>query len=142
MALSAATLETASFGKDTSCTTSLRTGRYASGVQLVAEACFRRLITPRGTLRGGEEEANYGLDLTSYVGSTNPKSLEVKLASLIAAELKKDERVDEVVAEVTATTVGGVTTLTIEINVETGEGPFTLNVAVDSVSTELLGIES
>jgi phage baseplate assembly protein W len=131
-----------SFGKDTSCTTSLRTGRYASGVQLVAEACFRRLITPRGTLRGGENEANYGLDLTAYIGTTNPRSLESKLASLIAAELKKDERVDTVVAEVTATKSGIETTLTIEVTVETGEGPFTLNLAVDGVSTQLLGIES
>lgn len=130
------------FGKDVSCTNSLRTGRYATGVQLVAEACYRRLITPRGTLRGGEDEANYGLDLTAYVGSTNPRALEVKLPALIAAELKKDERVEEVAAEVTITTVGAAVTMTIEIDVTTGEGPFTLRLAVSGVSTELLGIEA
>ena len=40
------------FGFDTSCTTALRTGRFSSGPRLVAEACFRRLSTLRGTLRG------------------------------------------------------------------------------------------
>lgn len=128
------------FGREMSCTDSLRTGRYAIGVRLVAEACYRRLITPRGTLRGGEDEANYGLDLTGFVGSTNPRQLEVKLPSLIAAELKKDPRVLEVVAEVTVTTVGPASTLTIEIAVETSDGPFELQLGVSGVTVELLGI--
>jgi len=58
------------FGRDISCTTSLRTGRYSTGLRLVAEAAFRRLSTRRGTLQGGVDEENYGLDLSSLIGST------------------------------------------------------------------------
>jgi hypothetical protein len=57
------------YGRELSCTRTLKTGRYVSGVTVVAEAIYRRLTTPRGMLLGGESEGNYGLDLMSLVGS-------------------------------------------------------------------------
>jgi hypothetical protein len=128
------------FGKDVSCTDSLRSGRYATGVRLVAEACYRRLITPRGTLRGGEDEASYGLDLTTLVGKSNPRAVEVSLPGKIRSELTKDERVESVDVEVLTVVDGPSTTFVITISVTTAEGPFTLQVSVDDVTTELLGI--
>lgn len=125
------------FGRDVSCTDGLRTGRYASGLRLVAEACYRRLTTPRGTLR---YDLNYGFDLAQFIGSTNARSVEVSLPTRIANELQKDERVESASAEVLSTTTNGVTTFEITIEVTTTEGPFTLRVGIGDVTVSLLGI--
>ncbi len=128
------------FGKDTSCTDSIRTGRYVSGVRLVGEACYRRLITPRGALSGGEDEANYGLDLASLIGASDPKTLGAALPGRIRSELEKDERVESVDVEISTVVEGPATSFTITISVVTAEGPFTLQVAASDVTVELLGI--
>lgn len=93
-------------------------------------------------LRGGEEEANYGLDLTALVGSTNPKSAEVSLPGRIRVELQKDERVDTVDVEVLSVTEGPAVSFNITITVTTGQGPFTLQLLASAVTVELLGISS
>lgn len=133
---------TTDLGRDVSCTDSLKTGRFATRARLVGEACYRRLTTPRGMLRGGEDEASYGLDLTELVGSANPKSVAASLPGRIASELSKDERVESVDVEVLFTTEGPETSFSIEIRVGTGAGPFTLKLLASAVTIELLGIES
>ncbi len=130
------------FGRDISCTTSLRTGRYSTGVRLVAEACYRRLTTPRGMLRGGEEEANYGIDLQDLVGSSvEPATDADRLAGQIKAEVQKDERVDDCTVTVTATSAGPSVSYEITIDAVTGEGPFTLVLAASAVTVEILEIK-
>ncbi|MCL2777714.1 MAG: DUF2634 domain-containing protein [Polyangiaceae bacterium] len=128
------------FGRDTSCTTSLRTGRFVSGVRLVAEAAYRRLTTRRGLLRGGEEEANYGIDLCDLIGSVKTKTDEASLPGRIKAELTKDERIDSVDVSVESTTVAGATSFEIAVYAKTGAGPFTLTLRVSAVTVELLRI--
>lgn len=128
------------FGKDTSCTTSMRTGRLVSGARLVAESAFRRLTTPRGMLRGGEEERNFGLDLTELIGTVSNKSDAAALPGRIRAELKKDERIETVDVVVTDTTEGAGKFFLVQIAATTNEGPFTLAIGVTEVTTELLGI--
>jgi hypothetical protein len=130
------------FGRDISCTTGLRSGRYASGRRLVAEACYRRLSTPRGMLRGGDEEADYGIDLSEYLGASRPKAAAASLPAIIEAELRKDERVEQVDTTVTLTSNGVASELLLTVRVTTGEGPFDLQVSVDEVSVELLGIST
>jgi len=132
------------FGVDVSCgPRGLRTGRLSRGVTLLAEAAFRRLTTPRGTLRGGDEESIYGEDLTAYVGRTgNTTTTAASLPAIIRAELLKDERFSEVNASVIRTVNGPTVTFSIAIACATDAGPFTLKLAVDEVTTELLGIES
>lgn len=129
-----------SFGKDVSCTTSQRTGRMVSGLRLVAEAAYRRLTTPRGMLRGGEEEANYGIDLTELVGQGSSAAVVASLPGRIDAELRKDPRIEKADAEVIATVNGAETTYAITVRCTTAEGPFALQLEVDEVSVELLGI--
>ena len=131
--------EDTNFGRDLSCMTGLRTGRFATGARLVGEAAFRRLTTPRGALRGGEEEQNYGLDLTELIGSTSPKATAASLPGRIRAELLKDERIEEVSAEVTDVSDGVSTRFDIVIEALTSEGPFELQLLVDGVTVELLG---
>ena len=135
--MSAATTD---FGRDTSCTTSLRTGRFATGARLVGEAAFRRLTTPRGMLRGGEDEANYGLDLTALCGSTNPDRDAAALPGRVRAELTKDERIQSVETTVTVTKDGPEITFDILIEAVTAAGPFTLQIGIDELTVELLNL--
>lgn len=130
------------YGKDVSCLTEMRTGRYAKGVRLVAESYFRRLTTPRGMLRGSEAEADFGFDLTEKVGTLASKSARAALPSEITSELMKDERSQSIDVEVTETkTDDGVgVKWIVTIDAVTTEGPFTLQLGVTNVSAELLGI--
>lgn len=133
---------TTNFGRDVSCTTSMRTGRFSTGVRAVAEAAFRRLRTPRGMLHGDEDEKNYGLDPLGLVGSVRTKADEAALPGRISAELTKDERIETVTVRVLSTKVGPATHWKIYIDAETAEGPFSLQVGVDGVTVELLNIKA
>jgi hypothetical protein len=131
---------TVDFGRDLSCTTSILTTRYSTGPRLVAEAIFRRFITPRGSLQGGEDEQNYGLDLANLIGSVSTPSAVASLPGQIEAECIKDERVISATATVTSTTSGPSTAWNIQINGKTGAGPFALVIGVSGVTASLLGI--
>lgn len=131
-----------SFGRDISCTTSLRHGGFASGARLVAQACYRRLTTPRGMLRGGEEEQSYGIDISELVGSSTSAAAVASLQGRVRAELEKDERIESVTVSVVPTTRGPATTYTITVAAFTSEGPFTLSLAASDVTVELLGIQA
>ena len=134
-------MSTVYFGYDTSCTRSIRSGRFVSGVELVAQAYYRRLTTTRGTLIGGEEEQNYGLNLMSLVGKAATPSFAASLPGKIENELMKDPRTESVKATVVSATSGPAVTYTIRIATKTALGPFTLVLAVSAVSAEILGIQ-
>ncbi len=130
----------ADLGRDVSCTDSVKTGRFVTGPRLVAEACYRRLTTPRGMLRGGEGEQNSGLDLTSLVGTTSPTSTAASLPGRVRGELMKDERVQSLTVDVLVTTEGPEVSFDITIVGVTSAGPFTLQLLASAVSVELLGL--
>lgn len=131
-----------SFGREMSCMSSIRPGRYVDGVRVVAEAVYRRLTTPRGVLRGGENEEYYGLDLTELVGSLTSSSEIAALPGKIENELQKDERIDSVTVDIIPVTEGPVITLTITVECTTAEGPFSLQVSASDVSVELLSLNA
>jgi hypothetical protein len=128
------------YGYDTSCTDSLRTGRFASGVRLVAEAIYRRLITPRGALRGGDDEANYGFDLIGKLGHTVSASEIAALPGQVEAEILKDERIESADISVNSVTTGPSVAWTITVSAVTGLGPFQLVLGVNGVTAQLLSI--
>lgn len=130
------------FGRDTSCTDSMKTGRFSSGARLVAEAAYRRLITPRGTLYGGEEEADYGLDLSELIGSGDPVNTAASLPGRIRSELTKDDRIDTVDVDVVPDTNAAETTFNITIEAQTAAGPFELTLLATEVTVQLLGIRT
>lgn len=127
-------------GRDTYCLDELRPGRWARGVQLVGQRCYRRLITPKGTLLGGEEEADFGLDLPGYVGSNQPAELDSMLPVMVRNELLKDPAVDAVSVTSSRTVSGGEVSWRLGIAIETTEGDVELIVAVSSVTVDLLGV--
>lgn len=117
------------YGKETWCYDSVQPGRYATKKQALAQACYRRLITPRGTLRGAELDSattNYGFDLIGYVGAVSSAFATAAIPALVANELQKDDRV------VSATVVVYVDgeSLVVSIDVEAVEDwqDFTLTV--------------
>ncbi len=132
-----------SYGTDTWCTDSLVVGRLATGTNIVVQALYRRLITPRGKLRGGPEEDAYGLDVSAYVGAVGTAASVAILPGLVRSEFMKDDRVVDVsVVSSFATDTAGLTTITLSIDVllEDESEPFSFTVGVSEVTTELLGV--
>lgn len=132
------------FGRDTSCTQAgLRTGRYATGAQLVAENLFRRYTTPRGSLRGSEEEENYGIDLAERIGQDASSSDAAALQSELRAEGMKDPRIYALAIDVEEIDLdGGAVGYDITVVGDTKDGPFELTIKATSVTVELLGIKT
>jgi hypothetical protein len=133
-------MATSIFGKDTSCTSALRPGQFVTGARLVGEALYRRLSTPRGMLRGGDDEESYGFDLLGVIGSTQSDADAIALQGKIRNEALKDERIIDAQVTVTLTRNGPAVSLDVLIEVTTGAGPFTLNIGVDEATVELLNL--
>ena len=106
-------------------------------------ADYRRQVTPRGTLEGGEEEASYGIDLTEFVGSSDPARIQAMLPALIRGELTKDDRISDVYVSVSYTVdTAGLAYFTIVervVTFEEGES-FELTIGVSALSIELIGL--
>ena len=119
----------------------MRTGRYASGALLVGQTCYHRLITPRGTLQGGPDEGNFGLDLEGMCGAAVTADLQNAMPARIENELRKDERVESVrVSMSSSRDANGDITWSFDIRVMTGLGPFALVIGVDNVGVKLLNL--
>jgi len=126
------------YGRDVWCEATVLTGRYATGLQLIAQNVIHRLSTPRGMLRGGEDEANYGVDLPGMIGSIVTPGQAAALPGQIQSELLKDSRIESVESTVTESTTGPATTWTVTVRVTTALGTFAL--AVDDVTVALVGL--
>ncbi len=132
---------TTDFGSDTHCERSYKSGRFATGLLLVAQNALHRLITPQGMLRGGKQESLYGLDVPGLIG--HGVAVIPTLPGRIHAQLILDERITDTGTIVTQSTDGPATTVIVRINCQTALGPFelVLSVADGEVTTEILGIE-
>lgn len=132
------------YGRDLYCYDQVFTGRLVSGFDLLAQALFRRLTTPRGTLRGGEDEQIYGLDVLDFVGTVGTETAVAAIPDAVVAECLKDDRIER--AEAKATIVRGTDGLVmIELDVDVfphdeDTSAFTLSVSVSEVSVNLIGV--
>lgn len=132
------------YGTEIYCYDKLRTGRLVSGVEVVAQALYRRLTTPRGTLRGGEDESVYGLDLLDFIGRVGTAAAIDALPGAIEAECLKDGRVAQVDCTVTSTVnADGLTQLAITIDAQLHDpgDSFALTLAATDVAVSLIGFE-
>lgn len=131
------------YGADVWCLDRMTTGKLARGRQLLMQAIYHRLTTPRGTLRGSAEAQAYGLDLAGLIGKVGYDRRGV-ISGMIAAELKKDDRITEVVVNVTKTTAtNGEVSLVIVIDItpadESGDFRGTLAANDNAVAVIALG---
>lgn len=121
------------YGTDLSCISDLDPSMAeVSGRLLLAQACVRRLTTPRGGLI---DDPNYGYDVTQFLNDDlNPADLQ-RIASAIDAELVKDERVLSSTTQITLIS----NVLTIATQMTPSGGPsFSLVLAVSAVTVSLL----
>ena len=127
----------ASFGSDLAGTTDLFADmRETSGLALLGDALYRRLITPRGRLL---DDPNYGYDLTQWINADVDASDIDQMQQNIRAECLKDQRV----LSATATTnLTNADVLVITIAVTTALGPFSLVLAVSAVGVTVLSTVS
>lgn len=133
------------YGSEIYCYDEIRTGRLVTGVEVVAQALYRRLTTPRGTLRGGEDESVYGLDLLDFIGRVGTAAAVDALPGVIEAECMKDDRVSQVDCTVTQTvSTDGLMQLTIVIDalLHNPGDAFALTVAVSDVGVSMIGFEA
>ncbi len=133
-----------SYGTDTYCFDRIVTGRLATKIELLAQACYRRLTTPRGTLDDGEEGTVYGIDISDFIGRQTAPDAVASVPAVIEAELSKDDRVSSVSA--TATVVHGtdgldaITVEAVVVPYDEDTSAFALTLAVSAVSVEVLGV--
>jgi hypothetical protein len=123
----------------------IRTGKVVRGRTALAQAIYRRLSTPRGTLRGGDEESASGLDLAGLGGRVSVGTPISALPGMNAAELSKEDRIISSLARVSQdASSNGLVSFTIEIDVtpEDESGDFTLTIAVSAVSAKFLGVST
>ena len=112
---------------------------------MVAQAAYRRLTTPRGTLQGGDEESAYGLDLTEYIGAVGTVIALAALPGVVRAELLKDDRIASVDLSTAQTTdsAGGVSIeIVIDATLDDDTSTFTLTLSISDVGVSLITIGS
>jgi hypothetical protein len=85
------------YGSDVWTGESMVTGRFSRGATHVMLSMYRRLITPKGTLRpldedSNEDESDYGFDVAQYCGAVGPELAVLTAPMRMQAELKKDDR--------------------------------------------------
>ncbi len=130
------------YGRDTLCTTSLKTGRLASSLMTWAQNQYHRLVTRRGQLRGSKAALNYGKDLREYIGQQSTPSVVASIPGIVRAELTKDPRTLTTETKVTPVQSGPEVSYLIEIRGYGAEGTFDLVMDVSSVSVKLLKLEA
>jgi hypothetical protein len=124
------------FGLDAACVTDIDAMlTTVTGKQNVGQALARRFYTPRGGLF---YDANYGMDLRSYLSSGMTDAEIRALDKEIEAESLKDERVQDCKTTLVVTMNGGVRGMLVTLDVLTAEGPFQFVLSVSAVSVELL----
>lgn len=127
------------YGVEIWCLGQIRSGRLARGRAVVIQALYNRTITPRGTLRGGEEESTYGLDLAGFVGAVGADIAARAIPLQLRTEWLKDDRVQDVsIFASIASEPDGTTAIDLDCNVllvdEEESFPLTLHVSETSVT--------
>ena len=125
---------TVDFGTDLSCTDDLdETMKEISGQDVLAQAIYRRLTTPRGQLI---DDPDYGIDVRSFLSRGVDAGKLREIEGTIRQEVLKDERVANVTAK--ATIDYKTYSITVSLIVTTGDGPFRLVFSITADTIEFL----
>jgi hypothetical protein len=103
----------------------------------LAQDCYHRITTPRGSV---PDSPDYGIDLRSYLSKPTTQRNLLAMAADIVSEIRKDDRVADALADVTATDPK---TLAVVVRVTPADPdllPFTLILAVTDGATLLQAI--
>jgi hypothetical protein len=121
------------WGSDISCATDLDEAASelpGTSPLILAQACIRRLDCGRGEL---PDDPSYGLDVRAMVNEGMPAIRLREIEGQIRGELEKDERIERIVAVVTASNLGRDLTIDIQGTGISGE-TFRLTLAATNAS--------
>lgn len=125
---------TIDYGTDLDCADDLtEIMREISGQNVVAQAIYRRLTTPRGQLIDDED---YGIDVRSFLSRGVDAGRLREIEGTIRQEVLKDERVANVTAK--ATIDYKTYSMSVSLIVSTGDGPFRLVFSITADTVEFL----
>ncbi len=123
------------FGTDISCFEDMDPqASEVSGYELLAQAVFRRITTPRGMLIDDED---YGIDVRSLLHKGMTEREIAAFPGVVRQEILKDERIARCTVELKRTTIEN---WQMTIVAEAGEGPFSLVVGVADAAVSLLSV--
>jgi phage baseplate assembly protein W len=108
-------------------------GATVSGFTCLAQALLRRLTTPRGGLF---YDPGYGTDIRGYLGESMTNASAGSIQNAIEREITQDERITSAVVTATINLLASI--IVVHITLQTALGPFTLVLAVSSVTVTLL----
>ncbi len=106
---------------------------FASGVRNLANAVYRRVTTPRGSLLYAPD---YGRDIRDLLGETASGTTLRAEEQAFAREVEKDERVSRCTCTFRFNQAREAVTCTFLV--ETAAGPFRLVLLVDQLSVTVL----
>ena len=125
---------------DTYCVDSIKTGRLASGTTLTAQRFYHSLITPRGSLRGGEDEESFGEGLAGILGM-NATEAERQIKAKVTRAASKDEEILSASTTIVKTVeTNGSASFIVTISAQSSTGPFELVLAVSDVTVAMIGL--
>lgn len=120
------------YGIDLSCISDLDPAMVeVSGRIALAQACVRRLQTPRGGLL---EDPNYGYDIIGEIDGDMTSGDLARVGAQVDAELQKDERV---LTSTTAATLIAPGLLVLNITLQDQAGPFRLVLSASAVAANI-----
>jgi hypothetical protein len=123
------------FGVDLDCADDvLESMALAPPVRALAQAVYRRLITPRGMVL---DAPDYGFDLRSLLSKGMTQADLATVPGVARAEVTKDERIADATASARMLDAA---TLELTIRCVTGVGPFELVLDVTAAAVKLKGI--
>lgn len=103
-----------------------------TGIDVLKEACVRRLSTPQGDLF---YDAAYGHDLTGMLSDSYTPSDIARMQTDIVRQLELDEMIDGASCTVSDVTLES---MTVDILIRTAVGPFSLTLEITNVSVSVL----
>lgn len=128
----------ADLGVDIACINEIPSSfSLAKGYTNLAMALLRRLQTPRGFLAEAfDDDPEYGYDLLERL---NDELTEAELGGIdgeVEAELRKDERVEDITTSFVFSRADNAAELTIDVH--TADGPFRLILKISDLTTTIL----
>jgi phage baseplate assembly protein W len=125
----------ADFGTDLSCTVDLTDDMdEVEGIHTLAQAVYRRLYTPRGSLW---QDPHYGLDLRAFMSRALTQHEIATLPGDVANEIQKDERIQRAAVQVVSATLFEIV---LSITLTTAAGPFALTISATQAAVTLTSV--
>lgn len=118
------------YGSDLSCVDDLTSDMAevaGASTQAVAEAIYRRLTTPHGSV---PDDPDYGLDLLEFLNRGLTRRSLFEIPGFIRGELDKDDRILTDALSVTMATSPDLKSFEVNIRCEDAGAPYSLTLAV------------